>query len=192
MINPNMASTLSIVAFVLSFGGGASLIVLALVGKISKNFEFFPPPSKDSWQHTTFISLFRLFVYSLIALSVLRFEHSNEWGRIIVGSVLLATGFCLAFFITFQMGWRNAFGEKRGLQTTGWFRISRNPVYVATWVGLLGWGIVVPDILVITALMLWAVIYLMAPFLEEPWLEKQYGDDYRTYRRSTPRFLGVL
>ena len=192
MIDPDMASTLSIIAFVLSFGGGASLIALALAGKISKSFEFFPPPSKGSWQHTTFISLFRLFVYSLIALSVLRFEHSNEWGRIIFGSGLLATGFGLAFFITFQMGWRNAFGEKRGLQTTGWFRFSRNPVYVATWVGLVGWGIVVPDILVITALMLWAIMYLMAPFLEEPWLEEQYGDDYRTYRRSTPRFLGVF
>lgn len=189
MIDPDMASTLSIIAFVLSFGGGASLIALALAGKISKSFEFFPPPSKGSWQHTTFISLFRLFVYSLIVLSVLRFEHSNESGRIIVGSVLLATGFCLAFFITFQMGWRNAFGEKRGLQTKGWFRFSRNPVYVATWVGLLGWGIVVPDILVITALMLWAVMYLIAPFLEEPWLESRYGENYRAYKRSTPRFL---
>ena len=192
MINPDMASTLSIVAFVLSFGGGATLIALALVGKIIKSFEFFPPPNKDSWQHTTFISLFRLFAYSLIVLSVLRFEHSNEWGRIVVGSGLLATGFCLAFFITFQMGWRNAFGEKRGLQTTGWFRFSRNPVYVATWIGLVGWGVVVPDVLVITALVLWAIMYLMAPFLEEPWLEEQYGDDYQAYRRSTPRFFGVL
>jgi protein-S-isoprenylcysteine O-methyltransferase Ste14 len=189
MINPDMASTLSIVAFVLSFGGGALLITLALVGKTNKSFEFFPPPSKDSWQHTTFISLFRLFVYSLIALSVLRFEHSNEWGRIIVGSGLLAIGFCLAFFITFQMGWRNAFGEKRGLQTKGWFRFSRNPVYVATWVGLVGWGIVVPDFLVIIVLTVWGLIYLLAPFLEEPWLERMYGTEYLAYRRRTRRFL---
>lgn len=189
MINPDMASILSIVVFLLSFGAGASLIALVLVGKINKNFEFFPPPRKNSWQHTTFISLFRLFVYSLIALSILRFERSNEWGHIIIGSGLLATGFSLAFFITFQMGWRNAFGEKRGLQTTGWFLFSRNPVYVATWVGLVGWGIVVPDILVIVALTLWSVLYLLAPFLEEPWLEEQYGEAYRAYRRSVPRFF---
>lgn len=192
MTNLVMAPMLSLVVFVLSIGAGASLIALALIGTINKSFEFFPPPNRDSWQHTTFVSLFRLFVYSLIALSVLRFEHSNEWGRVVVGSGLLATGFCLAFFITIQMGWRNAFGEKRGLQTTGWFRFSRNPVYVATWVGLVGWGVVVADTLVTTALLLWAIIYLMAPFLEEPWLEGQYGDDYRTYRRSTPRFLGAI
>ena len=35
-------------------------------------------------------------------------------------------------------------------------------------------------------LCLWFVI---EPLAEEPWLEEQYGDAYREYRRRVPRFL---
>ena len=106
-----------------------------------------------------------------------------------LGLVLLVVGFALAFWITFQMGWRNAFGEKHGLKTQGWFRISRNPVYVATWVGMIGWGLLANTLLVWILLALWATMYLLAPVFEEPWLEQQYGQDYLDYKRQTRRFL---
>lgn len=105
---------------------------------------------------------------------------------------LIVLGFGLAFWITLQLGWRNAFGEKLGLRTDGWFRFSRNPIYVATWIGLIGWGVLVNHTLVTVLLVLWGLMYLLAPVLEEPWLEKQYGEPYRNYKRSTPRFLWII
>jgi protein-S-isoprenylcysteine O-methyltransferase Ste14 len=87
------------------------------------------------------------------------------------------------------MGWRNAFGEKKGLVTDGWFAISRNPVYVATWAGLLGWGLVLGQSSVTGLLTLWALLYVLAPFLEERWLEQQYGDEFRRYKSSVARFV---
>ena len=34
-----------------------------------------------------------------------------------------------------------------------------------------------------------ALFYLLAPVLEEPWLEHTYGSEYLDYKSRTPRFL---
>ena len=136
--------------------------------------------------------LFRLFLYPLVALSIVTFEPSTDSNSLIrygSGVPLFTVGFALALWITLQMGWRNAFGEKRGLVTDGWFRFSRNPVYVATWIGLVGWGLIAYQILVTVLLLAWALLYLFAPIFEEPWLEAQYGAAYRAYKTRTRRFL---
>lgn len=87
------------------------------------------------------------------------------------------------------MGWRNAFGEKRGLVTDGYFSISRNPVYVATWVGLVGWAFIINSTFVTILLGFWAALYLLAPIFEEPWLEEVYGDEFRAYKNQVRRFF---
>jgi len=180
----------------LLFGISASAItaifLLSAIAVVGKNFQFFPPPAKASWQHRTFLMLFRCYLYPLIALSILFFVPVQPERSILqhgVGGLLLAVGFALAFWITFQMGWRNAFGEKRGLKTEGWFSISRNPVYVATWIGLVGWGLLANNVLVAILLLLWGIMYLLAPIVEEPWLEAKYGEEYRAYKNRVRRFL---
>ena len=128
----------------------------------------------------------------MIILTGLEFRFlQGKYGLIqySIGGLLLIVGFCLAFWITLQMGWRNAFGEKLGLRTTGWFAWSRNPIYVVTCIGLIGWGLVANSILVSILLALWAVMYVLAPFVEEPWLEREYGQKYRDYKARTPRFI---
>ena len=168
------------------------IFLLSLAAVLRSDFYFFPPPRKDCWQYRAFKLLFRLYLYPLIGLSVLfSVPVTGHWAafRYGVGGLLLVTGFGLALWITFQMGWRNAFGEKRGLKTTGWFSISRNPVYVVTWIGLAGWGLLANNLLVTTLLVLWALMYLLAPLVEEPWLEEQYGKEYQTYKKCVRRFL---
>ncbi|MEQ3746397.1 MAG: methyltransferase [Henriciella sp.] len=105
------------------------------------------------------------------------------------GVIMIFVGFGAAFRITFLMGWRNAFGEPTGLRTEGWFQHSRNPVYVATWIGLIGWGLVIPDPFIRVLLAFWGLLYLLAPLFEEPWLEREYGQAYLAYKKSTPRFF---
>ena len=168
------------------------IFALSLISLFNDDFQFWPPPIKKSWQHRTFMLLFRGFLYPLIILTVLKFDLLNGTRALIqyaVGTVLLVTGFGLAFWITRRMGWRNAFGEKRGLHTSGFFSQSRNPIYVATWLGLLGWALIANNILISVHLMLWALLYVLAPFFEEPWLESEYGDEYLAYKSRTPRFL---
>lgn len=179
-------------AFGLSVSGAAAIFSLCAVSLFRRDFQFFPPPEKRSWQYRTFWALFRLFLYPLIALSILVFEPAEDAGAMArqgVGGVLAVTGIGLAFWISIQMGWRNAFGEARGLVTDGWFRFSRNPIYVVTWLGLLGWAIILNDLRVTFLLSLWAAMYWLAPRIEEPWLERQYGDEYCAYKQRTRRFF---
>lgn len=180
------------IAFRLSLFCVGLIVTLSVAPQFTKGAPFWPPPSKNSWQHKAFIVLFRGFLYPLIALTVLQFERpsgANEITHFGLGSLLLITGFGLAFWITFKLGWRNAFGEELGLRTTGWFGWSRNPIYVVTWVGLLGWGLIANSVLVSILLSIWALLYVIAPYLEEPWLEEHYGDAYRAYKDKTPRFI---
>lgn len=188
----NLPQSTQLILFGVSASAVCAITVLSICAALTDKFQFFPPPAKATWQHRTFMALFRMFLYPLIALSILFFEPvpptraALQYG---FGILLLVLGFSLAFWITFQMGWRNAFGEKHGLKTEGWFRLSRNPVYVATWVGLIGWGLLANTPLVWILLVMWAAMYLLAPIFEEPWLEQQYGQEYLAYKRQTRRFL---
>ncbi len=183
---------ISQIAFWVSLVSASLITVLSSASAAIPKFQFWPPPGKDAWQHMAFMILFRGYLYPLIALTGLRFEFlEGHWAlaQYSVGGVLFAIGFGLAHWITFSMGWRNAFGEKLGLRTTGWFAWGRNPIYVVTWIGLIGWGLVANSLLVTILLAVWALLYFLAPFLEEPWLEEQYGEDYRRYKETTPRFF---
>ena len=75
--------------------------------------------------------------------------------------------------------------------TTSVYAYSRNPVYVATMFGMLGWAVLLPYAAIVLPLLLWAVLYILAPFLEEPWLEARFGDEYLAYKEKTPRFLWI-
>ena len=54
---------------------------------------------------------------------------------------------------------------------------------------MVGLGLAVASWWVAVLLVLWALFYLLAPVLEEPWLERTYGAAYLDYKRRTPRFL---
>lgn len=178
----------SILLLILSAVSWLAILCLSLVKKL----QFWPPPDKHTWPHRTMKLLFRGFLYPLVALTWIEFEPLTGLRAVVqygVGGILLFVGFGLAIVITLNMGWRNAFGEKRGLKTTGWFSWSRNPIYVVTWIGLIGWGLIANNFMVAALLTGWAIMYLLAPLKEEPWLEEQYGNAYRQYKRSVRRFL---
>ncbi|MGB5485573.1 methyltransferase family protein [Parasphingorhabdus sp.] len=180
------------ILFGISLSSVCIILALSFVAGRMDNFQFWPPPSRTSWQHRSFMIFFRCFVYPLILLSVLEFDISSMATRsvaIAVGTLLLFMGFGFAIRITLRMGWRNAFGEKRGLVTDGYFSKSRNPVYVATWIGLVGWAFIANSMLVSILLAFWAVLYLLAPIFEEPWLEQMYGDEFRAYKEQVRRFF---
>lgn len=76
------------------------------------------------------------------------------------------------------------------LVTTGPFRLVRNPVLTCTVVTVLGLALIVPN--VVAALMLAAVvtaIQIQVRLVEEPYLLRVHGDDYRRYAARTGRFL---
>lgn len=172
----------------LSCLGFVAIMALALGAPRLGHGRYWPPAQVNSWQHASFRALFRLGLYPLVALSgLLAREGGLVWPAL--GLPLVALGFGAALVFTGKLGWRQAFGKAEGLVTTGPYAISRNPVYVATWFGLIGWALCLPQVAILLPLALWALLYVIAPFLEEPWLQEQFGAPFDAYMAKTPRFI---
>ncbi len=179
--------------FLLGLASAAGLLVLSLYAWRSDHFHFWPAERHHSWQYYTFWALFRVFVFSLGVLCVLDYgaeSNGHLMAHQLVGWCLFAVGFGCALYLTNFLGWRTAYSIAPGrLRTDGLFALSRNPIYVVTILGMLGLGVAVASWRVAILLVLWALFYLLAPFLEEPWLERTYGEAYLEYKRHTPRFF---
>lgn len=180
-----------LIAFKLGASALALLLTLALASLTLPGFQFFPPPGRQTWQYRLFWLLFRLMMASLLVVCLFDYGsmgNSNVVVRVF-GFALTILGFGMAFRITADLGWRQAHGEVDALVTDKWFRYSRNPIYVFSLVGMLGLSLVINSIYVNWLLSGWALLYLLAPFAEEPWLAKQFGQPYRDYLRRVPRFV---
>ena len=181
------------IIFSIALIADVGILVLSLFSLVNEEFQFWPPPKRNSWQYYVFWGLFRVMVLGVIILSVLDFNGLNgsdsTW-RYYVSIPVAVAGFGFAFYITFYLGWKNAHGEKVGLVTDGFYKWSRNPVYVVSIVGLIGLGVSIHSVLVYVLLAIWSLFYFIAPFLEEPWMEKQYGQEFLAYKARVPRFIG--
>lgn len=170
----------------------ATLLGIAMAQLVQPRVDFWPPPTPKSWQSHTFRALFRVVVYgSVISSAAWLWESGGTvllWTAAL-SAVLIALGFGIAFAATGFLGWGNAFGAQDGLRTTGVFSRSRNPIYVATLLGLLGWGLIVQDLSVRITLILWSLLYFAGVFLEERWLSARYGSAFDDYRARVRRFL---
>jgi protein-S-isoprenylcysteine O-methyltransferase Ste14 len=75
--------------------------------------------------------------------------------------------------------------------TNGLYRISRNPIYLGTFLIFIGIGIACASWLFLLLMTVFIVLYdiLIAP--EERWCLEKYGDAYREYMNRTPRWIGI-
>jgi protein-S-isoprenylcysteine O-methyltransferase Ste14 len=78
------------------------------------------------------------------------------------------------------------------LVTTGIYKWSRNPLYTGWFIWLLGISVLGQSGL---ALLLTGVfiigIHLYNILLEEPYLERIFGEEFLSYKSKTPRYLGI-
>lgn len=181
-----------ILFFTIGVTAMAVLLVISMSGILMENFQFWPPPHKGSWQDQLFWTLFRVMILALVAVCFFDFEGLGNvpLSRQMIGWLLGLVGFGLATVITVQLGWRDAHGEANELITDGWFRWSRNPIYVVSIIGMVGVAVAVNSAYAAVILGMWALMYLLAPFAEEPWLEQSFGKPYHQYKKAVPRFVG--
>ncbi len=119
----------------------------------------------------------------------------------LMGLIPVVTGFYI-FFLCSREHWMSApngwlrernshFPTPSYLLTTGPYRYSCNPIYLAEltiWLGWMGFfgSLVVAGLFTVMALVIGSVI---VPG-EERGLESKFGEAYREFRRTTPRWLG--
>jgi protein-S-isoprenylcysteine O-methyltransferase Ste14 len=111
-----------------------------------------------------------------------------------LGIILAALGGLSVFGAQLGMGasWRIGVSEDQGtdLITGGWFRLCRNPIYTAMIVGWTGFALMVPTWLAFAAIVVIALaLELQVRVVEEPYLLRTHGDEYRHYASGVGRFL---
>jgi protein-S-isoprenylcysteine O-methyltransferase Ste14 len=115
--------------------------------------------------------------------------------RIGVGAaILLAAVFGLGLPAVILMR-RSGQSEKPWTPTTaildrGPFRITRNPMYLQMVLGCIGLAILLANgwILILTPLCAW-VLHRFAVLPEEAYLERKFGDRYRSYKARVHRWI---
>lgn len=173
------------------------LLLLALIGALLVSIfvplhRVWPPPSQYSWQFI-FIWVFEFAaVAGIILIGILDWNSLGwpGWLRWLVGLGLIIGGNILAWVGAKQLGVETTSGAAGPFVTTGVYRYSRNPQYVGNILLLIGWVVLTASAWVVPFAVLAVVALALTPLTEEPWLEEMYGDDYRSYCRSTPRFIG--
>lgn len=79
------------------------------------------------------------------------------------------------------------------LAVTGIYQRTRNPMVSGVTIVLLGESMLSGAILVSGYFLFWIVSNLIfTPLLEEPEMEARFGDAYREYKKSTPRWFPRL
>jgi protein-S-isoprenylcysteine O-methyltransferase Ste14 len=111
----------------------------------------------------------------------------------ITGLILIHISLLWIIIAQFQMSssWRIGIDEvnKTELVTKGIFSISRNPIFLGMIVSVCGVFCIVPNALTFFISASTYFIIQIQIRLEENFLERQHGEKYRAYKRSTRRLI---
>jgi protein-S-isoprenylcysteine O-methyltransferase Ste14 len=78
----------------------------------------------------------------------------------------------------------------RYIVITGPYRYSRNPMYVAVGLILIGWALLFASIgLLVYAVVVVTAFHLRVVLGEEPWLDRRHGPAWRDYATQAPRWI---
>jgi protein-S-isoprenylcysteine O-methyltransferase Ste14 len=113
--------------------------------------------------------------------------------RMVIGVVLLAAG--LALVVSANLAFRDAgtnvepWKPSLAIVTRGIFAWLRNPMYVGGLVALIGLAVLLAsDWMVVMTVALAFVLHLGVVKREERYLEAKFGDAYRRYKETVPRY----
>lgn len=174
---------------------GVVLVVLLFATLLRKELQIWPTPGPKTWQSYVFWPLFR-------GLNVLTFATSlatlyagyPQWLGLpaplrVLALLVLIASLALFLYAFFVLGRDNSYGAQDGLVTGGIYQWTRNPQNAMLIVvyGALALTVDNAPAYLLSGTMM-AVYWLMV-LCEEPWLEEIYGEAYRTYCRTVPRFF---
>ena len=147
------------------------------------------------WRHAAAVLLLPVVVTIAVpALIVWRTEASIGW-RGLIGLPLIALGLLLivrtiALFVSVGRGTLAPWDPTTRLVVRGPYRYVRNPMISGVLFVLLGEAALFGSL----ALLLWfglvaAVNAVYMPLVEEPGLQRRFGEEYERYRAHVPRWI---
>lgn len=114
--------------------------------------------------------------------------HPAGLAAVVAG--LAALLWCVRDFYVAGKGTLAPWAPPRNLVVFGLYRFSRNPMYVAVSVMLLGWALTFASAgLLVYAVLVMLAFHLRVVFGEEPWLARTHGSQWQQYRSAVRRWL---
>jgi len=179
-------------AFTLTLGAELVLGAILAWSIARPGARVWPPPGRHSWQYRVVWVFTDIAAVGILAVGVLDWNTFaiGHWLRLPIGGGLALAGLALALWGVRTLGMHRSLGLKEALVEAGPYRFTRNPQYVGDIALLVGWAIVSNSLQTWIVSVLGAAWFALAPFTEEPWLRKQYGEAYDGYRHRVRRYLG--
>lgn len=111
---------------------------------------------------------------------------------LIISGIILGT-WCLIILWRKGEGTPSFLYPPKKLVTTGPYKYSRNPMTLGAWIIFIGEAIILQSIslfiffllIVIPVSIIWIIKY------EEPFLEKNFGNLYKNYKKSVKRWINL-
>ena len=168
------------------------ILLLGAVWSIAfSSKRIWPPPKKQSWQYILTWVCFYL-VFLLNALLIVWDWNSwiiNDPIRLLIGIPVTIVGALLVTWGISTLGSRNTSGLQDKFVDSGPYRYTRNPQYLGDSIMFIGLSITANSLFLWITHGLLILVFLIAPFAEEIWLEKRDGDEYLNYKNNTSRFF---
>jgi protein-S-isoprenylcysteine O-methyltransferase Ste14 len=152
--------------------------------------RIYPMTSRTAWYYAMWI-LFGIAFFSN-PLFVFLDWNTGSWQsglRFWLALPVALLGALLVSWGIATLGAKRTSGLPDGLVSSGPYLITRNPQYVGDFFLFVGVALFANSEVVTVTHLLTALVLLLAPIAEEPWLEEQYGEPYLAYRKTVPRYL---
>jgi protein-S-isoprenylcysteine O-methyltransferase Ste14 len=100
---------------------------------------------------------------------------------------------CVREFYVVGRGTLAPWEPPRHLVTSGPYRVSRNPMYVAVLLIMLGWAVLFGSwTVVVYAGAVAPMVHLRVRYHEEPYLARAHGDAWQDYATRVPRWIWLV
>ena len=111
-------------------------------------------------------------------------------GGAIIGVAVLGLGLCSVVLLRRTGQSENPWTPTTEIVTRGPYRLTRNPLYLQMVLGCIGFAVFLRNIwiLLLTPLCAW-VLQVLAILPEEAYLERKFGESYRSYKSRVRRWL---
>ena len=146
------------------------------------------------------ILIFPFNVLGVIPFFILRFSGKFDnlnfeilslfFGCLFICIGFLTTWVTVALFVKIGKGTPAPWDPPVNLVKEGIYKYVRNPMMISVWFTLFGESIIFNSFYIFLWFLLFLTLCLtLIPFLEEPQLEKRFGEAYQIYKNNVPRWV---
>ena len=153
--------------------------------------RIWPPLQRWSWKYIVtwglFLGAFGIDIIVMLKDKSKLLPLGNE--KYYLGMPLVFVGLLFLGWGAYTLGAKRSLGVAGEFVVTGPYRFTRNPQYLGDILLFFGMMVISNSFRAVAGLSLLTLALLLMPLAEEPWLEKMYGESYREYKMTTPRFF---